>query len=53
MIYLVGFQILDKTKQSFKKNIELFTCRKPFVVSYDYNESDNNEEGSFSTFTGY
>lgn len=47
MIYLVGFKILDKTKESFKKNIELFTCRKPFVVSYDYNEVDNNEEVLF------
>tara|TARA_X000000950_G_scaffold287821_1_gene401822 strand:- start:1723 stop:2409 length:687 start_codon:yes stop_codon:yes gene_type:complete len=43
MIYILGYKILDKTKEFTVKNCEIITCRKPFICSYDYNEIKHNE----------
>ena len=43
MIYILGYKILNYEKKISKDNIELITCRKPFISSSDYSEYDNNE----------
>ena len=43
MIYILGYKIIDKTKEINIKNCEIITCRKPFICANDYSEIKDNE----------